>query len=81
MNILPVVVTQYVLESQHEKVPREKLKPSSSYNEVSTILIVDVTEKKTISKHAEISEIYVKLEYQNNTIILEAYKNTSYSFY
>ena len=79
MNILPVVVTQYVLESQHKKVPREKLKTSSPDKEVSTLLVVSSTDKTTISKHVEISEIYIKLEDQNNTIRLEAQNNTSHT--
>ena len=52
---------------------------SLSDNEVSTLLVVSTTDKKTISKHAEI--YYIKLEVQKNTIILEAQKNTSYSCY
>ena len=79
MNILLVATTEDVLESQYQKVPREQLKPRSLDNELSTLLIVAATAKKTISKHVEISEIYIKLEYQKNTIILEAQKNTPYS--
>ena len=81
MNILPVVVTQDVLQYQHQKVPQKKLKTSSSDKEVSPLLVVAATYKKTISKHAEILEIYIKLEYQNNTIRLESQKNTPYSCY
>ena len=81
MNILPVAATQGALEYQYQKVPREKLNIISSYKEVSTLLIVSATNNKTLSKHAEISEIYVKLEYQKNTIILEAHNNTPYSCY
>ena len=62
MNILPVVATQDVLESQYQKVPREQLKISLSYKEVTTLLVVSYTDNKTISKHAEISEVYIKLE-------------------
>ena len=81
MNILPVVVTQDVLKSQHQKVPWEHLKPSSSNKELSTLLVVATIDKKTISKHAELSEIYIKLKDQKNTIRLEAQKNTPYSCY
>ena len=52
MNILPVVVTQDVLESQHQKVPYEQLNTRSSEKEVSKLLVVTATYKKTISKHA-----------------------------
>ena len=52
MIILPVVITQDVLESQHQKVPLEQLNISSSDKEVSTLLVVATTYKKTISKHA-----------------------------
>ena len=62
MNILPVVATQDVLESQYQKVPREQLNIISSDKELSTLLVVVATPKKTISKHEEISEIYSKLE-------------------
>ena len=55
MNILPVVITQDVLESQHQKVPQEQLKTSSSDKEVSPLLVVAATDKKTISKHAKLS--------------------------
>ena len=72
MNIIPVVVTQDVLESQHQKVPREQLKTSSLDKEVSPLLVIAAANKKIISKHAEISEIYIKLEDQKNTIRLEA---------
>ena len=34
MNILPVVITQDFLKSQHQKVPWEQLKTSSSNKEV-----------------------------------------------
>ena len=68
MNILPVTITQDVLECQYQKVPREKLNTSSSDKEVSTLLVVAATDKTTISKHAEILEIYIKLEDQKNTI-------------
>ena len=81
MNILPVVVTPYVLESQHQKVPREQLKTSSLDKEVSPLLVIAATYKKTISKHAEISKMHIKLEGQKNTIGLEAQKNTPYSCY
>ena len=54
MNILPMVVTQDVLESQHQKVPQEQLKTSSLDKQVSTLLVVAATNKKTISKHAKI---------------------------
>ena len=81
MNILPVAATQDVVESQYQKVPREKLKISSLDKEVSTLLVVSTTGNKTISKHTEISEIYIKLEDQHNTIILEAEKNTPYRCY
>ena len=50
MNILLVVTTQDILEFQ--KVSREQIKPSFSDKEVSTLLIVATTDKKTISKHA-----------------------------
>ena len=81
MSFLSVVVTQYVLESQHQKVPWEQLNPRSSDKEVSTLLVVAAIDKKTISKHGEMSEIYIKLEYQRNTIKLEALKNTPYNCY
>ena len=45
------------------------------------LLVVAATNKKTISKHAEISEIYVTLEDQKYDIILEAQNNTPYSCY
>ena len=54
MNILLVVITQVVLESQYQKVPHEQLKTNSSDKEVSTILVVVTTYKKIISKHVEI---------------------------
>ena len=54
MIILPVVVTQDVLEYQHQKVPREQLNTRSSDKEVSPLLVVATADKKTISKHAEI---------------------------
>ena len=47
-----VVTTQDVLEFQ--KVPREQIKTSLVDKEVSTLLVVATTDKKTISKHAEI---------------------------
>ena len=72
MDILPVAATQDILESQYQKVPREQLKISSSDKEVSTLLVVSTTNKKTISKHVEILEIYIKLEDKKNTIKLEA---------
>ena len=75
MNVLPVVITQDVLdvlEYQHQKVPREQLKSSTLDKEVSTLLVLAATNKKIISKHAEILEIYIKLEHQKNTIRLEA---------
>ena len=82
MNILPVVVTQDVPVYQHQKVPWEQLKSSLSDKEVSTLLVFSTTYKNTISKHAELSTIYIKLEYQMNmTIVLEARKNTPYSCY
>ena len=43
MNILPVVVTQDILEFQHQKVPREQLKTISLDKEVSTLLVVVAT--------------------------------------
>ena len=52
-----------------------------SDKEVSTFLVIAATNKKTISKHAEKSEIYIKLEDQKNTIRLGAQKNTPYSCY
>ena len=63
MNILLVVATQDVLESQYQKILREQLKTSSSNKEVSTLLVVATIDKKSISKHAEIeiSGIYIKL--------------------
>ena len=79
MNILLVVTTQDVLEIQ--KVPREQIKTGLSKKELSTILVVATIDKKTISKHAEISKIHIKIESQNNTIGLEARKNTPYSCY
>ena len=54
MNILPVVITQDVLESQHQKVPWEQLNPKSSDKEVITLLVFATTNEKTISKHVEI---------------------------
>ena len=54
MNILLIVATQDVLESQYQKVPWEQLKTSSSNKEVTTLLVVASTDKKTISKHVEI---------------------------
>ena len=65
MNILLVVTTQDVLE--FHKVPREQIKTSLS--------------EKEVTKHAEISRIYIKIEDQKNTIGLEAQKNTPYSCY
>ena len=55
MNILLVVTAQDVLEYKYQKVPREQVKISLSDKEVSTLLVVVATYKKTISKHAEIS--------------------------
>ena len=81
MNILPVVITQDVLESQHQKVPQEQLNPSLSDKELSTLLVVSTIDKKTISKHSKISQIYIKLEDQKNTIRLEAQKNNPYTCY
>ena len=52
MNILLVVTTQDILEFQ--KVPREQIKTSLSDKEVSILLVVATTYKKTISKHAKI---------------------------
>ena len=54
-NILQVVVTQDVLESQYQKALWEQLKTRLLNKEVSTLLVVVATYKKTISKHAEIS--------------------------
>ena len=51
MNILPMVVTQDVLESQYQKVPREQLNTSSSDKEVSTLLVVVATYKTTIREN------------------------------
>ena len=79
LNILLVVTTQDVLEFQ--KVPKEQIKTSLSDKKVSTILVVTTTDKKTVSKHAEISKIHIKIEGQKNTIGLEAHKNTPYSCY
>ena len=50
VNILLVVTTQDVLEFQ--KVPIEQIKTSLSDKEVSTMLVVSTTYKKTILKHA-----------------------------
>ena len=54
MDILLVVATQDVLEFQ--KAPREQIKTSLLDKEVGTLLVVSTTDKKTISKHAEISK-------------------------
>ena len=70
MNIPFVVTTQDVLE--FEKVRREQIKTSLADKEVSTLLVVATIDKKNISKHAEISKIYIKIEGQKNTIELEA---------
>ena len=81
MNILLVVVTQGVLEYKYQNIPRKQLKENSSDKEVSTLLVVVATDKTTILKHAYISEIYIKLEDQKNTIRLEAQKNNPYTCY
>ena len=52
MNILLIVTTQDILEFQ--KVPKEQINTSLSDKEISTLLVVSTTNKKTISKHAEI---------------------------
>ena len=45
MNILPVAVTQDVLESQCQKVSWVQLKTSSSDKEISPLLLVTATDK------------------------------------
>ena len=52
MNILLVVTTQDILGFQ--KVPKEQINTSLSDKELSTLLVVSITYKKTISKHVEI---------------------------
>ena len=52
--MLPVVANQDVVESQYRKVPRDQLNISLSDKEVSTLLVVSTTDKKTISNHVEI---------------------------
>ena len=72
-----MVVTQVVIVSQHPKVPWKELTTSSSKKEVSPLLVVVATYKKTISKNVELLETYVKLEDQKNTVRLEAQKKYS----
>ena len=52
INTPLVAATQDVIEFQYQKVPREQLNISSPDKEVSTLLVVVTTNKKTISKHA-----------------------------
>ena len=81
MNILPVTITQDVPESQYQKARREQLNTSSSHKEVSTLLVVSATIKKSISKHAKISEFNLSTQVHHEDIRLETRNNTSCSHY
>ena len=64
MNILPVAATQGALEYEYQKVPREKLNISSSYKEVSTLLVVSTTNNKT--QNTVKNEVIVNNNYKKN---------------